>query len=91
MRAFIAALRRSLPQIPENLVFLRTLFSMGALLMFSVQMGKMRHARNPRFHESLLKEMIRFIAAGLQSNPAIPAKDLPHIPRPGANRRALEP
>jgi AcrR family transcriptional regulator len=81
VRAFIIALRRSLPNIPEDLISLRTMFSMGALLMFSMQMGKLCHARNPKFDECLLKEMVRFIAAGLQSDPAVPAKNRPPIPR----------
>jgi hypothetical protein len=78
---FIGALRRSLPGVPEDLIHLRTMFSMGALLMFSVKMGKMRPARNPKLDESILKELVRFIAAGLQSGPAVPAKDRPRIPR----------
>jgi AcrR family transcriptional regulator len=79
---FIAALRRSLPKVPEDLIRLRTMFSMGSLLMFSVQMGKMRPARNAKFDESILKELVRFIAAGLQSAPAVPAEDRPPIPWP---------
>jgi AcrR family transcriptional regulator len=78
---FIRAFRRSLPKVPEDLIHLRTMFSMGALLMFSVQMGKMRPARNPKLDEGILKELVRFISAGLQSEPAVPAADRPPIPR----------
>ena len=84
---FVAALRRSLPKVPEDLILLRTMFSMGALLMFSVQMGTLRPLRHPKFDESLLKEMVRFIAAGLQSDPAVPAEDRPPIPRPSKPSR----
>jgi AcrR family transcriptional regulator len=82
VEVFIGALRRSLPKVPEDLIHLRTMFSMGALLMFSVQMGKLRPARNPKFDESILKELVRFIAAGLQSTPAVPAEDRPPMPWP---------
>ena len=78
---FIRALRRSLPEVPEDLIRLRTMFSMGALLMFSVKMGKMRAARNAKFDESILKELVRFIASGLQGTPAVPAEDRPPISR----------
>jgi hypothetical protein len=64
------------------------MFSMGALLMFSVQMGKMRPARNPKFDEIILKEMVRFMSAGLQSEPAIPVADRPPIPPPPPPPRA---
>ena len=82
VEVFIAALRRSLPNVPEDLIRLRTMFSMGALLMFSVQMGKMRPSRNPKFDESVLKELVRFMSAGLHSEPAVRAADRPPIPRP---------
>ena len=85
---FIGAFRRSLPKVPEDLIHLRTMFSMGALLMFSVQMGKMRPTRNPKFDEGILKELVRFISAGLQSEPAVPAAERPPIPRPPNPSRA---
>ena len=82
IEAFIAALHRSLPNVPEDLIHLRTMFSMGSLLMFSMQPGKRKTARNPKFDESILKEFVRFISTGLQSEPAVSAADRPPIPRP---------
>jgi AcrR family transcriptional regulator len=79
--AFIVALRRSLPRVPEDLLHLRTMFSMGALTIFSAQMGRMQPARDSKFDESILRELVRFIAAGLQSGPAVPAEDRPPFPR----------
>ena len=77
---FVAALRRSLPNVPEDLIRLRTLYSMGAFLMFGAQVGGMRPSGNPRFDESLLKELVRFISAGMQSEPAVSAADRPPLP-----------
>ena len=88
VEVFIRAFRRSLPKVPEDLIHLRTMFSMGALLMFSVQMGKMRPARNPKFDEGILKELVRFISAGLRSEPAVTAAERPPIPRPPNPPRA---
>lgn len=79
---FVAAFRRSLGKVPVDLIHLRVTFSMGALLMFSVRMGKMRPQRHPKFDASLLQEVIRIIAAGLQSAPAIPPDEWPPNPRP---------
>jgi len=85
---FIAAIRRSLSHVPEDLIRLRTMFSMGALLMFSVQMGKVRPARNPKFDKIILKEMVRFMSGGLQSQPAVSDADRAPIPHPPHPRRA---
>jgi AcrR family transcriptional regulator len=84
-RVFVAALHRSLPKIPEDLLRQRIMFTMGALVMFSVQMGKLKAPRNPKLDDSLIKEMARFVAAGLQSDPAVRAEDrppFPPLPRP---------
>jgi AcrR family transcriptional regulator len=78
--AFIEALRRSLPRAPVDLLHLRTMFSMGALTIFSAQMGRMNRTRSSRFDESILQELVRFIAAGMQSEPAVPAADRPPFP-----------
>ena len=85
VEVFIAAFRRSLPNVPEDLIRLRTILSMGALMMFSMQMDRMQPARNPKFDESILKELVRFISAGMQSKPVIPAADrlvFPRLPKP---------
>jgi len=80
--AFVAAFRRSLGAVPVDLIHLRVTFSMGALLMFSVRMGTLRPQRHAKFDDSLLQEVIRFIAAGLQSAPAVPPQEWPPNPRP---------
>jgi len=82
VEVFIRALRCSLPDVPEDVIRLRVMFAMGALLIFFVQMGKRWPAHNPKFDESLLLELVRFISSGLQSEPAVPAADRPPIPRP---------
>jgi AcrR family transcriptional regulator len=79
---FHAALLRSLPGMPDNLLHLRSMFGMGALLVFSVQMGNMPFPRHAAFNENVLKEMVHFISAGLQSRlPALPVEWLP-VPFP---------
>jgi AcrR family transcriptional regulator len=85
---FIAALCRSLPRVPEDLIRLRIMFGMGSLLTFTVQMRHPRPARNPKFDEDILKELVRFISAGLQSKPVVPAaKRLPFPCLPKQPRR----
>ncbi len=81
VEAFITALRCSLPYVPEDMIRFRVMFSMGSLLMFTAQRGAMGPAHNPKFDESILKELVRFISAGLQSEPAVPAADWPPPPR----------
>ncbi len=87
---FIKAFQNSLPNLPEDLIQLRTMFSMGALLMFSMEMGKLRPASNAKTDESFLRELIRFISAGLQSGPALAAQDLPPVPRRPRSPRKQE-
>lgn len=87
-RVFVAALRRSLPEVPEDLLLLRIMFSMGAMIMFSVQMGKRNAPRGPKLEDSLLKEIARFVAAGLRSDPAVPVEERsPFSPLPRPVRR----
>jgi AcrR family transcriptional regulator len=82
MEVFIAALHRSLPEVPEDLLRLRIMFGMAALLMVAMPAGNARPARNHKLEESILKELVRFIAAALQSEPAVPAGQRPPFPRP---------
>ena len=82
VRVFIAALRRALPDVPEDLLHMRSMFAMGALLMFSMRAGEMPGMQRPQLHEAVLREMVAFITAGLQSEPAISAKDRPRLPFP---------
>ena len=82
VEAFVTALRRSLPGVPKDMIHFRVMFSMGSLLMFTAQLGAMGSAPNPKFDESILKELVRFVSAGVQSKPAVHAADWPPPPRP---------
>lgn len=86
-KIFIKALRRALPHTPPDLVQLREMFSMGALMAFSMCMNKLYAPHNFKLSENILEELVRFVAAGLQSDPAVCADDrsafqcLPKSPR----------
>ena len=82
VEAFVTALRRSLPGVPKDMIHFRVMFSMGSLLMFTAQRGAMGPAHNQKFDKSILKELVRFVSAGVQSKPAVPAADWPPPPRP---------
>lgn len=69
---FVAALQRSLPAVSKDVIRMRVAFSMGSLLMFCVQMDKLRTTPHLAFEEGVLKELVRFISTGLQSEPAVP-------------------
>jgi AcrR family transcriptional regulator len=78
IKVFQAALLRALPAMPDRLLHLRTMFGMGALLVFSFQMAQMVFERHATFNENVLQEMVRFISAGLQSElPPSPEQWLP--------------
>ena len=82
---FVAAYRRALPEVPEDLIHLRSMLGMGGLLMFFVRAADMPGMQNKKTHEPLLREIVRFIAAGLQSEPPLnPDKrpPLPVLPKP---------
>ncbi len=81
MEAFIAALAKSLPAVPLDLLHMRVMFSMGALLPLSAQLGRSRVAEEPGLIEVILQELVRFVSAGLQSAPAIPPESRPPLPR----------
>ena len=87
IEVFAAALRRSIPHLSEDLVRLRELFSMGALLLFSVRVGRTRPRRNPRQEEGIIKELVRFITAGLRSKPAVSDDERLRLPRPPKPKR----
>jgi AcrR family transcriptional regulator len=78
--AFIAALRRTLPELPEDLIHLRTMWATGVLLMFSARAGEIPGMGNRKIHEPLLREMVRFISAGLQSEIALHPDKRPRLP-----------
>jgi AcrR family transcriptional regulator len=79
---FFTALRRALPHTPPDLVQLREMFLMGTLLAFSMHMNRLAALRNPKLSESILAELVRFVAAGLQSAPAVQAARRPVFPSP---------
>jgi AcrR family transcriptional regulator len=81
---FVKALSKSLPDVPLELLMLRLVYSGGALLMFAGQLGGLpqRMSGNPALIEAALKELVRFVSAGLQSEPAVSAKDRPSFPMP---------
>lgn len=79
---FIAALKRALPEIPEDLLHLRSMFAMGALLMFSIHTSEMPGMKNAKLREAVLREMVGYVAAGLKSQPAVSPSERPRLPAP---------
>lgn len=82
MNVFVAALRRSLPELPEDLIHLRSMFAMGSLLMFSIHASEMPGMNNPKLHEPVLQEIIRYVSAGFKSQAAVPPSARPRLPGP---------
>ena len=82
MEAFIAALAKALPAVPLDLVHMRVVFSMGALLPLSAHFGRSRVAEKPKLTEVILQELVRFVSAGLRSTPAVPPESRPPLPHP---------
>jgi AcrR family transcriptional regulator len=80
--AFILALQRSLPTFPEDLLHLRSMLAMGSMLMYSIRAGELPGMQNPKLHEAVLREMMGFITAGMQSEPAVSPEDRPRLPLP---------
>ena len=88
MEPFIAALARSLPAVPLDLVHTRVMFSMGVLFPLSAHLGRSRAAAKPKLIEVILQELVRFVSAGLRSAPAIAAESRPPLPHPLHRPRA---
>jgi len=82
IKIFLDALCRSLPKLPRDLIGLRDMFFMGALMVFNIHLSKHKARINPRLAESMLQELIQFIAAGLQSGPALKRSERPAFPLP---------
>jgi AcrR family transcriptional regulator len=82
IEVFIAALKRALPDIPEDLLHLRSMFAMGALLMFSIHASEMPGMKSAKSREAVLCEMIGYVTAGLKSSPAVPSSERPRLPVP---------
>lgn len=70
---FIAALARALPDLPMEVLQIREMFARGVLLMF---LSRMPMPKTPDFCESVLKEMVTFIAAGLRTESTVSDADL---------------
>jgi len=82
VEVFIAALKRARPDVPEDLLHLRSMFAMGALLMFSIHASEMPGMNNAKSREAVLREMIGYVTAGLKSAPVVPASERPRLPFP---------
>ena len=84
---FIDAFRRALPGLPDDLLGLRSMWGMGVLLQFSARAREIPGMDNPKLHEPFLREMVRFISAGMQSKPALDPKKRPPLPMPPKSPR----
>src|SRR5208283_3415016 len=84
---FIAVLQRALPDIPEDLLHLRSMFAMGALLMFSIHASEMPGMKNAKSREAVLREMISYVTAGMTSRPAVSPSERPALPVPPKLKR----
>ena len=82
VEVFIAALKRARPDVPEDLLHLRSMFAMGALLMFSIHASEMPGMNNANSREAVLREMIGYVTAGLKSAPVVPASERPRLTFP---------
>ena len=82
VRQFIASLHRSLAHVQPDLIQLRVMFSMGPLFIIAAQIEKLPALRAPALQESIFRELVRFISAGLQSDPAVPTARWPFDPYP---------
>lgn len=70
---FIAALALALPSLPMKVLQIREKFVRGVLLMY---LSKISMQKSPEFCESVLKEMVTFVAAGLRTESTISGADL---------------
>jgi AcrR family transcriptional regulator len=83
MALFAAALKRSLPEFPEDLIHLRMMFAMGTLLMFSMHANEIIPGiRDHQLHETFFKEIVRYVSAGFKSPAAVPPSERPPLPVP---------
>jgi len=82
VEVFIAALKRVRPDVPEDLLHLRSMFAMGALLMFSIHASELPGMNNAKSREAVLSEMIGYVTAGLKSAPVVPTSERPRFPFP---------
>ena len=57
-------------------------YAMGALLMFSIHASEMPGMKNAKSRETVLREMIGYVTAGLKSRPVVPSSARPRLPIP---------
>ena len=85
---FIGALERALPAVPTEVLNLRLALSLGATLMFGMQMSSIRIKRDGRRESAFLKELVRFTASGLASAPATLGSELARLRPPAIRKKA---
>lgn len=76
---FVAALARTLPDLPPEVLLIRIMFAGGSMLMVSSKLSKMPQRTSPIFCEAVLKDMVTFIAAGLRTESTFSGTDLSQI------------
>ncbi|MGC1456950.1 MAG: TetR/AcrR family transcriptional regulator [Steroidobacteraceae bacterium] len=89
LRVFTAALERTLPAVPTDLLNLRLALALGATLMFGVQFSAIKIKRDPKREAVFLKELVRFTASGLASPPATLGAELARL-RPPPHRKRTQ-
>lgn len=90
LEPFARALSKALPALPPDLILWRLMFSGGALLMFAAHLGRTppKSTTSPALVEAVIQELVRFVSAGLRSEPALHAKQRPAMPTPAHPPRA---
>jgi AcrR family transcriptional regulator len=78
-KIFFAALKRALPDMSDQLIVLRIVFSMGALMMVGVQMAALHPSIAPSAENGVLAELVRFASNGLMGEAASLTETLPPI------------
>jgi len=81
MAEFVAAFHQALPQFPEDLLHLRSMFAMGSLAMFSTHAKTMPGMQKLEVREAVLRELIGYVTAGMTSPAATDFKQRPPLPR----------
>ena len=68
---FVAALAKTLPNLPLDVLQMRDMFAGGVSLIVARQLSKMPMRNSPAFCEFLIKEIVMFITAGLRAESTI--------------------
>lgn len=80
IETFLVEMQHSLPEIPEDLLHFRHMFAMGSIMMFTIKSMNMPGMKDEKLREAMIREMIRFIAAGMSEKPATDPADRPKLP-----------